>query len=245
MKVIILFLIILLLSGCVQQSQTSEIMNELKLDNVTIKWLGHASLEIVGTKIIYIDPFVLPENPEKADYILITHDHFDHCAIDNINKIQKNETRIIGTIDCIKKLSGKINSIKANEFFNYPDGVRIDAIEAYNINKTYHPKDFGIGFIITIDNKIIYHAGDTDKIPEMENLKNMNIDVALLPIGGKYTMNVEEAAEAAKMFNPKIVIPMHYNSDKYGIDGIDANPEKLKELLKDTNIEVKILKPVV
>jgi L-ascorbate metabolism protein UlaG (beta-lactamase superfamily) len=237
----VIIIALLFTIGCTQNQNITN-NSEVKLGNLTIKFFGHASFEIIGSKIIYIDPFVLPENAIKADYILITHNHFDHCAVDNAKKLQMNDTRIIGTMDCVTKLTGKTNSIAPGEYFIYPDGVRIDAVEAYNINKLQHPKGFGVGFVITIDGKKIYHAGDTDKIPEMINLTG--IDVALLPIGGTFTMDVNEAAEAAKMFKPKIVIPMHYNSGKYGINGIDADLGKLNDLLKDSGIEIKILKPL-
>jgi len=243
LSIVLSLISIVLIAGCTQQNQNIE-ASELKLDNVTIKWLGHSGFLITDSDVIYIDPFVLPENATAADFVLATHDHYDHCAVDSIKKLQKNDTRIIGTMDCIIKFTGKINSMTPNEYFLYPNGLRIDSIEAYNINKSYHPKNFGLGFVITIDGKKIYHAGDTDNIPEMSKLKNLSIDVALLPIGGTQTMNMEEAAEAAKIINPKFVIPMHYNSGKYGINGLDADPQKLKELLKDTNIKVVILKPV-
>jgi len=244
-KIIIILLVfsLAITMGCTEDSTT----NAVELDDVIVTYLGHSSFRIQGTKLIYIDPFVLPENAVVGNYILVTNNDPDSCAVDNINSIQDREleTRIIGTIDCILKIDGLTNSIDPNEFFDYADGVRVEAIEAYNIDKPYHPENFGIGFIVTIDEKKIYHAGDTDKIPEMDKLKNMSIDIALLPIDGVHTMSVEEAAEAALIFKPKYVIPMHYNSARYGISNTEANPEKLKELLKDTGIQVIILDPLI
>lgn len=240
--IIAIFICLVFTLGC-----TEKPMNGVELDNVIVTYLGHASFRIQGTKLIYIDPFVLPENAVVGNYILVTHDHYDHCAVDNINSIQdrEKETRIIGTMGCITRFDGLTNSIDPGEFFDYADGVHIEAVEAYNINKSYHPEGFGIGFVVTIDGKKIYHAGDTDKIPEMDLLKNQSIDIALLPIGGTFTMDAEEAAEVAKVINPKYVIPMHYNSERYGIKNTEADPEKLKELLKDTDIQVIILEPLV
>jgi L-ascorbate metabolism protein UlaG (beta-lactamase superfamily) len=238
--ILISIFIVIAISGCVQNGDG---VDEIRLnDGTTVRWLGHASFQIYdkGT-MIYIDPYVLPKNAEKADYILITHDHFDHCAPDRVSQIQKSETRIVTVHSCIKKgLSGKTNTITPEEFFEYPN-LKVEAIPAYNINKQYHPEGSGIGFVITFNSRKFYHAGDTDNIPEMSNLTD--IYMAFLPIGGTYTMNVEEAAEAAKTINPKIVVPMHYNSEKYGVKGINADPQKLKKLLEGTNIQVTAMNP--
>jgi len=260
---LIIFLVILsvAVSGCVQNNinQTNQtvdrftVMNEINVRGVSIKWLGHASFQITnGKKFVYIDPYVLPANPEKADYILITHEHFDHCDVKNIEKINRKGAEIIGHIGCISKINGtNTNSIEPDESFSYDDGVRAAAVEAYNVDKfrspgqVFHPQGLGVGFVLTIDGVKIYHAGDTDNIPEMTNLQNQGIDVALLPIGGTYTMTVSEAAEAAQVIKPKILIPMHYNSDKYGVSGINANPVELAKALVGKGIVVNILEHFV
>lgn len=231
---------IVAISGCVNNTMP-DTRSEIKLDDVTIKWLGHASFEITGNKKIYIDPFVLPDNASKADYTLITHSHYDHCAADNVKKIQKNDTRIIGTMDCIKNLTGRTNSIKPGESFDYPDGIKVIAVPAYNINKSFHPEGSGVGFVISIKGKTIYHAGDTDFIPEMSSLDKDNIDVALLPVGGTYTMTADEAAEAAKAIKPKIAVPMHFGK----IIGGRNDAERFASLLKGSGIEVVILNPAI
>jgi L-ascorbate metabolism protein UlaG (beta-lactamase superfamily) len=228
---------IILISGCVSSGLNAP--SDFSFKGVNITWLGHASFEIKGSSIIYIDPFVLPDDAEKADYILMTHDHLDHCAIKNAEKIQDiNKTQVISTFDCVIKMKGRITSLDLGEKISFRNNVSVEVFDAYNINKEYHPKGFGNGYLVTIGGVKIYHAGDTDLIPEFEKLKG-RVDVLLLPIGGKFTMNVEEASKAAEIIQPKVVIPMHYNSAKYGIEGIEADPKKLEYK------NVVILKPLV
>jgi L-ascorbate metabolism protein UlaG (beta-lactamase superfamily) len=227
--------------GCVQQ----EYPNTYVYNNVTIKWLGHASVEILASNnTVYFDPFVLGKNPDRADYILITHSHPDHCSAAAVGELQRNWTRIISTMDCIANMTGKTNSIIPGDFFNYTAyDVYVEAFEAYNTLSSYHPKGEGVGLMLITNGTKIYHAGDTDNIPEFANLTKENIDVLFLPIGGKYTMNVTEAAKAARVIKPKIVIPIHYNSDKYGLTDIHADPEQFKKLLEGSDIKVVILSP--
>jgi len=174
-----------------------------------LKWLGHASFKISNKKIIYFDPYKIKEG-EKADIILISHSHFDHCSIEDIKKIRDENTKIFTTQECASKLNGI--SMKPGDVKEV-DEIVIKAVEAYNIdkfrqgNELFHPKGLGIGFLVEINNKKIYFAGDTDNITEMNSIE---ADIALLPVGGTYTMNAKEAAEAAIKINPKIVIPMHY-----------------------------------
>jgi L-ascorbate metabolism protein UlaG (beta-lactamase superfamily) len=219
-------------------------MHEVKLNDVAVTWFGHASFLITngGTRV-YVDPFVLPNNAEKADIILISHDHFDHCYANNINKLRSDKTKILGAISSVKKLGfGAPMTVDKHMEHN---GVKITAVEAYNISKPFHPRGLGIGFVIEMASKKIYHAGDTDNIPEMAELQKMNIDIALLPIGGHYTMNAAEAAEAAKSIRPKFLVPMHYNSDKYGVTGINADPIEVAKLLIGKGIVVNIITPMV
>ena len=190
-----------------------------------IKWLGHAGFKLSGEKTVYIDPFKIEEH-EPADIIIITHEHFDHLSPEDIKKIQTGKTVIVTTKDCFSKVSGNVKTISAENSLDV-DGIKIEAVPAYNINKEFHPHHKGwIGVIVTINGQRIYHAGDTDNIPEMSNLKN--IDVALLPVSGTYVMTAEEAADAANTFMPKIAIPMHYAS----IVGTIADAERFKSLCK-------------
>jgi L-ascorbate metabolism protein UlaG (beta-lactamase superfamily) len=192
-------------------------------DAVTISWLGHASFRLkAGGKTIYLDPWKLKKKDE-ADLILITHSHFDHLSPDDIRKIQKKETVVVATRDSASKLKGAIRIIKPGDKITVDD-IEIEAIPAYNIGKSYHPKTNGwVGFIVTLGGSRIYHAGDTDAIPEM---KELSVDVALLPVGGTYTMTAEEAAEVANEFKPKSAVPMHWGE----IVGSKADAEKFKKL---------------
>jgi L-ascorbate metabolism protein UlaG (beta-lactamase superfamily) len=176
----------------------------------------------------------LPEKIEKADLILITHDHYDHCDEGNVRKLIKDDGMVVAPSACATKLPGlEIRKAKPDEQFNLK-GIEIETVHAYNPEKGYHPKNSGIGYIITLDKKRIYHAGDTEFVPEMKNIKN--IDVALLPIGGTYTMDAKQAAQAANLIKPKIAVPMHYNT----FDMIKANPKDFEKIV-DKDIEVKIL----
>ena len=243
MKAIIFSLLaVIFISGCVQESDN---VDQIRFDGMSVTWLGHASFEISDGKTkLYLDPYVLPQQPKKADFILVTHDHFDHCDLEKISSIQTNDTRIITTLACIQKgLVGKTNTLAPGEFFEYSaNNLKVEAIEAYNIGKEFHPKGSGIGFVFTFNGRKFYFAGDTDRIPEMDNLTD--IYMAFLPIGGKYTMDVTEAAEAAEAIMPSIVVPMHYNSDEYGVGGINADPQKLKKLLEGTGIQVAVMNPL-
>ncbi len=192
-------------------------------DGVKIEWLGHAGFKIKGKNVvIYIDPYMISGDVEKADLILITHDHYDHCDPESVDKIKKEGTVIVTTGEAVKKL-GAGKKIGAGESIT-EKGVKIKAVHAYNIGKHFHPEGYGLGFVIRVDGLNIYHAGDTDHIYEMKNLGG--IDVALLPVGGTYTMSEEEAAKAVDMIKPKTAIPMHYGTITSG------DPEKFKKLVK-------------
>jgi L-ascorbate metabolism protein UlaG (beta-lactamase superfamily) len=172
-------------------------------------WLGHDGFLIKGGgKVIVIDPFQVTEC-EPADIILVSHDHYDHCSPDDIKKIRKDTTIIVTEADSAKKLSGHVKVMQPGDKITV-SGIPIEAVPAYNTNKSFHPKDNGwLGFILTVDGVRIYHAGDTDHIPEMGSFQ---VDIALLPVSGTYVMTAEEAVEAAKKIKPKVVIPMHYGA---------------------------------
>jgi len=190
-----------------------------------IKWLGHAGFKITGDKTVYIDPFKINET-EPADIIICTHEHFDHLSPEDIKKVQAGKTVIVTTPDSFSKVSGNVKTLVPGQSMDV-DGIKIEAVPAYNLNKHFHPKDNKwMGVIITINGQRIYHAGDTDSIPEMSSLKN--IDVALLPVSGTYVMTAEEAADAANRINPKVAVPMHYGA----IVGTKEDAEKFRKLCR-------------
>ena len=172
-----------------------------------IFWLGHDSFRLTGEKTVYIDPWKLAAGAEKADVILITHDHGDHFSTADIAKIARADTVIVAPASVAQKLSGKIVTAQAGDQLSAA-GIAVQVAPAYNASKPFHPKSAGyVGYIITLGGKRIYHAGDTDLIPEMAQIK---CDIALLPVSGKYVMNAAEAAEAANTIQPALAIPMHY-----------------------------------
>ncbi|MEM0203220.1 MAG: MBL fold metallo-hydrolase [Archaeoglobaceae archaeon] len=193
-------------------------MNSLKLGNVEITYLKHAGFKIKGSKVLYIDPYEVPEGLEKADLILVTHDHFDHLDIKSIKRLSKADTTIVTPKGCFVEGYDTCSLEEGEE--RIVKDVKIKTVPAYNVNKPFHKRD-GAGYIVEIDGVRIYHAGDTDRIPEM---KNIEVDVALLPIGGTYTMNVSEAVEAAWDIKAKVYIPMHYGA----IPNTKADPEEFR-----------------
>jgi L-ascorbate metabolism protein UlaG (beta-lactamase superfamily) len=205
---------------------------------ISVKWLGHASFEIkTDDKTIYIDPFE-GEYKDKADLILVSHSHDDHCEPSKIKKIRKESTLVIAPADCAAKIGGKVQSLKPGEKTSLGD-ITVEAVAAHNYKrfrspgKPFHPKGFGVGYLLTVGKRTIYHAGDTDFIPEMKNLKNVYL--ALLPSGGTYTMDNPEAAQATLAIEPEFVIPMH----RWNTDPGDLK----KEVEAKSKVKVVLLRP--
>ena len=207
------------------------------MENIEV--LIHSSIKINKDKVIYIDPFKIEKEYNDADIICITHSHYDHYSEKDIEKVKRENTIFVVPKDLEEKLlifgieQNKIISLKPNETRNI-DGINIETVPAYNINKPFHPKENGwLGYIITIESIRYYIAGDTDITEENKKVK---CDVALVPVGGTYTMNYEEAANLVNTIKPKIAIPIHYGS----IVGTKEDAERFIKLL-DKEIEGKIL----
>lgn len=210
-------------------------------NGVKISWLGHASFRLSNGRVVYIDPFkIKPAVP--ADVVLITHEHYDHCSLEDVQKIVKPNTIVVTTAAA----QDKLRSLKSQFIIVVPgkqysiDGIKIEAVKAYNVNKfrsenvTYHPEKEGkVGFIVTINGVRIYHAGDTDVIPDMKTTIK-DIDVALLPISGTYVMTVKEAVKAVEAINPKVAIPMHYGA----IVGEKSDAIEFRHLVKTSKVEI-------
>jgi len=210
-----------------------------------IKWFGHASFMIVdenGRKMLFIDPFQLKNVKDKADLVLITHAHYDHWSLSDLKKILKAETEVVAPQGCNPADLRHDNFSFIEPFEQRSIGdVKVKTIPAYNVKperKSYHPRSNNwVGYVITINDKNIYHAGDTDFVPEMKTLKGIN--VAMLPIGGTFTMDVDEAIQAANTIKADTTIPMHYRGilkekSKYAeekfIKGVKGKVEILEEL---------------
>ncbi len=204
-----------------------------------IQWLGHDTFKISsGSTVIYTDPFKLAEGGDKADIILITHEHFDHCEPADVAKIQKDSTLIVAPAACAAKLKGSVETVKPGDKLEVK-GIPIEVVWAYNTSKfsspgkPFHPKspDY-VGYIFTVDGERVYLAGDTDLIPEMSGI---DVDVALIPVSGTYVMTAEEAIQAANTaVKAKTYIPMHYNS----IVGTDEDAKKFAAGVKHGKVEI-------
>lgn len=185
-----------------------------------LNWLGHASFffeDKTGSKIYFIDPFQLGNRKlEKADLLFITHAHYDHFSQDDIDKIIKEETTIIAPPDILALISiNETRKIKVEPNQSYEvHHFKFSTIPAYNHRpgrEEKHPRrNNWVGYIFELNGKKIYHAGDTDFTDEMKGLKNLNLDIAMLPMGGNFTMDVDEMIEAANHIGAKVTIPMHY-----------------------------------
>jgi len=212
----------------------------MKLLNLEFTRIAHDCFRIAGSKVLYTDPFKVTKH-DKADFVFISHEHFDHLAVEDLNKVVTPETTIVASPLCESGLAGlkakTLHFLKQGGTFTQ-GAVTVEGVAAYNTNKGpapgkfFHPNGEGrLGFIITMDGTRVYFAGDTDVIPEMNSVR---CDIALLPVSGTYVMTPEEAAEAAKVINPKIAVPMHYAA----IVGSDADAVKFKSLVKNCLVEI-------
>lgn len=207
------------------------------LENITL--FCHSSIKLTGSKTIYIDPFMIDKEYKDADYIFCTHGHYDHFSEEDIYKVMNEKTKII-TVECthgmardLFKDESKINIVEPNNEYKI-DNIILKTVPAYNKEKMYHQKkENWVGYIIEFEGLKYYIAGDTDAVDE---LFNVECDVAFLPVGGKYTMDYKEAAILANEIKADIVIPTHYGS----IVGEKTDGENFAKLVKNKEVRVLI-----
>ena len=184
----------------------------------SVDWLGHSGFRLrTGRATVYIDPYrVSPEAP-KADLILVTHGHYDHFSPQDIELLSHPRTILVAPAAVAERVSGRVLSIAPGEMIEdeLVRGVAVAAIAAYNTSKrdhegnVFHPPEAGwVGYDLNVRGERLYHAGDTDVIPEMDAVAG--VDVALLPVSGTYVMTASEAAEAARRIGPRVAVPMHW-----------------------------------
>ena len=201
---------------------------------VTVQWLGHASFRIsAGGAIVYIDPWKLSGSPHDATVVLVSHSHYDHYSAEDVSKVAAEGTKIVGPSDVASQQKnghalGLAESVEIN-------GVRISGVASYNPAKQFHPKgNQWLGFVIEFDSVRIYYAGDTELIDEMSKLSD--IDVALLPVGGTYTMDADQAVSAVDAIKPKRAIPYHWGD----IVGSRTDADRFA---KNAKCDVTVLEP--
>jgi L-ascorbate metabolism protein UlaG (beta-lactamase superfamily) len=193
-----------------------------------------------GGKVIYVDPFKMAGEPRNADYIFITHDHYDHFSPEDIEKVACSDTVLVvpenmaGKAKVLSGIVKKIVAVKPGVHHDI-DGLEVETVPAYNILKPFHPKSAGwVGYILLVDGRRIYIAGDTDETKENKVVK---CDIALVPIGGTYTMDAKKAAEFVNTLRPEVAIPTHYGS----IVGKPSDGEVFAGLVKEPiKVEIKL-----
>jgi L-ascorbate metabolism protein UlaG (beta-lactamase superfamily) len=204
---------------------------------LSITFIGHGTLMVeYNGKVIHIDPvsqFADYSKLPKGDLVLVTHQHGDHLDLAAIEKISKPDMQVVLAKVCLSKYP--VGKVLNNGESGIVNGIRVEAVPAYNIKnergpgQPFHPKGEGNGYILHFDDLTVYVAGDTENIPEMKDLKD--IDIAFLPMNLPYTMTPEMVADAARSFKPKILYPYHFG---------DTNTDQLVQLLKGENIDIRI-----
>ena len=227
-----------LTTGCFAAGFQTDTFKTKSGKTVTITAIKHASLRIEYDGLeIQVDPVegLAPETDysafPKADVILITHEHFDHCDPEAISALKKAGTQVFVN-PAVKKKLGLGVALENGDSRVIAKGIQLDAVPAYNTSPghtKFHPQGRDNGYVLTLDGLRIYIAGDTEVIPEMVELKN--IDVAFLPCNQPYTMTPEQVAKAARIINPKVLFPYHYS---------ETPVQRVAELLTDTSIDVRI-----
>ena len=210
----------------------------------SLAWLGHSGFRIAARgATVYIDRYRVPDGP-KADLILVTHGHYDHYSPQDIERLSRDDTRLVAPAAVAERAGGRVTSIAPGEELELEGlpGVHVAAVAAYNTSKRdregrlFHPREAGwVGFDLNVRGERLYHSGDTDVIPEMDAV--VGVDVALLPVSGVYVMTAGEAAEAARRMQPRLAVPMHWGEHIGTRDDAAAFAERAP-------VEVRILEPV-
>ena len=203
-----------------------------KIEGIEVeKGVQSSVIIVLDNKIVFFDPYKIRDGEVKANIILITHDHFDHCDQEAVDSLKVEGTTVFGPQSCFDKI-GNLKVLCPGDSVE-EQGVTIKAVNSYNISKDFHPKGKYIGYVVTAKGKSVYFAGDTDRIPEMKQLGD--IDIAFVPVGGTYTMNADEAADAINEdIKPKTAIPVHYGD----VVGTADDAERFRSRCK---CEVKII----
>jgi L-ascorbate metabolism protein UlaG (beta-lactamase superfamily) len=217
------------------------IMCGVEMDVSFLKWIEHAGfLMEIGGRNIYIDPFRLRNPMPRADIVFITHTHFDHFNEETIDKIAAPRTRFVAPIETAGKM-GKREVLAVEPGKDYEiEGIKFHTVPAYNTSKEFHPKSNGwVGYVIDAGGTKVYHAGDTDALDE---IRKVNADIFLLPIGGHYTMDLQDAIKVASGVRAKAFVPMHYRA-LLGADGSKKAEEEFRKKVKNSLLLEQVQEP--
>lgn len=204
------------------------------------KWYKQSGYKWEGNGlVVYIDPWDVPEGEPPADVIFITHAHFDHFSKPDLERLDKQGTKIVAPRDVAQELSGSVIPVRPGDK-GEAGGITFEAVPAYNIVEgrlDFHPKaNEWVGYILTLDGRTYYHAGDTDHLPELESIR---ASVAFVPIGGTYCMGVDEAAGFVKRIEPDLAVPMHYGF----VEGVGASEDGPRFAEAASPVRVELLQP--
>ena len=213
---------------------------------MTVDFLGHAGFMFrFKGKTVMVDPYRVSDNVPKADIILVTHGHSDHCSIKDVQKVSKKGTMVLCSVDCqstLMKVKGiELDIVSVEDLIDF-GFMRLTCVPAYTFGEKHLKREGWMGYVLSFDNKIFYVAGDTDNIPEMQRLsgygKKGNSFVVMLPVAGGVVMNAYDAVKVASQLNPTLAIPMSYGS---GLYGTEKDAQLFLELCKQKGINAQML----